>query len=116
MKLLLDENLPLRLIKDLADLFPGSTHVHECGLGSADDSAIWEYAKTNGFTIVSKDSDFEVRSILFGAPPRIIWLRAGNCTSEEAEKLLRTAFPAIRQFLEKSEETCLILGHRTGEM
>lgn len=56
MKLLFDENLSPRLVGALANIYPGSAHVHECGLGSGDDAAIWQYAKDNGFTIVSKDS------------------------------------------------------------
>ena len=112
MKLLLDENLSPRLVGVLSDLYPGSAHVHQCGLGSADDAAIWDYAKRNGFTIVSKDSDFEQRSILSGAPPKIIWLRASNSTTAEVERLLRAAFPVVTRFIQEDEETCLILGHR----
>jgi predicted nuclease of predicted toxin-antitoxin system len=63
-KLLFDENLSPRLADVLDDIYPGSVHVHHCGLGSTDDSAIWQYAKANGHTIVSKDSDFQERSIL----------------------------------------------------
>ena len=59
MKLLFDENLSPRLVEALADIYPGSSHVHTCGLGSAADEAIWEYAKDHSFTIVSKDSDFQ---------------------------------------------------------
>lgn len=62
MKLLFDENLSVRLPSVLADVYPGSAHVHHCGLGSADDSSIWQYAKDNSFTIVSKDSDFQERA------------------------------------------------------
>jgi predicted nuclease of predicted toxin-antitoxin system len=112
LKLLLDENLSSRLVDQLSDLYPGSAHVHQCGLGSADDAAIWEYAKSNGFTIVSKDSDFEERSILSGSPPKIIWICARNCTSAEVESLLRSAFSVVARFVQKDEETCLILGHR----
>jgi len=43
-KLLFDENLSPALIEALSDIFPGSTHVHECGLGSSADDEIWEYA------------------------------------------------------------------------
>ena len=64
--------------------------MHECGLGSADDEAIWQYAKNNGFTIISKDSDFQERSVLRGYPPKVVWLRAANCTAAEIEHLLRT--------------------------
>lgn len=73
MKLLFDENLSPRLIDLLSDIFPGANHVHHCGLGSANDSAVWEYAKEYGFTIVSKVSDLEGRSVYWGAPPKIIW-------------------------------------------
>ncbi len=114
MKLLLDENLSSRLIEQLSDLYPGSAHVHQCGLGSTDDAAIWDYAKSNGFAIVSKDSDFEERSILSGSPPKLIWIRARNCTSAEVESLLRAAFSSVKRFVEEDEETCLILGPRHG--
>lgn len=70
------------------------------------------YAKDNGFTIVSKDSDFQERSILRGYPPKIIWLRAINCTGAEIENLLRTARPVLTRFIQEDEESCLVLGLR----
>jgi predicted nuclease of predicted toxin-antitoxin system len=112
-KLLFDENLSLRLATLLADVYPGSAHVHQCGLASADDPSIWQYAKDHGFTIVSKDSDFQERSILRGYPPKVIWLRASNCTSAEIESLLRTAVPIVARFIQEEEESCLILGVRS---
>ena len=78
MKLLLDDNLSPRLVETLADLFPGSVHVHEVGLGGAEDAAVWAFTRTNSFTIVSKDSDFMDRSILEGCPPKVIWVRLGK--------------------------------------
>jgi predicted nuclease of predicted toxin-antitoxin system len=112
-KLLFDENLSPRLPEVLAETYPGSLHVDVCGLGNADDSSIWQYAKDNGFTIVSKDSDFQERSVLHGQPPKFIWLRAGNCSAKEIEKLLRTGFSIIRRFIHEDEESCLVLGVRT---
>lgn len=112
MKLLFDENLSSRLVGVLADVYPGSAHVHQCGLGTADDGAIWQYAKDNGFAIVSKDSDFQERSVLQGYPPKVIWLRAANCTSSEIESLLREAVPIIARFIQEDEESCLVLGPR----
>ena len=110
MKLLFDENISPRLTAVLADIYPGSAHVHQCGLGSADDLVVWEYAKDNGFAIVSKDSDFQERSVLLGAPPKIIWLRATNCTSAQIEALLRTALPTVKRFIQEDTESCLVLG------
>jgi predicted nuclease of predicted toxin-antitoxin system len=111
-KLLFDENLSPRLPRVLDDLYPESTHVHDCGLGSADDASIWQYAKTNGFTIVSKDSDFQDRSVIEGHPPKVIWLRAANCSTGEIESLMRTAANVIRQFIEEDKESYLALGPR----
>jgi len=69
-KLLFDQNLAWRLVRSLADLYPDSVHVRDVGLASADDAAVWEYAKENALTIVSKDGDFHQRSFLYGHPPR----------------------------------------------
>lgn len=109
MKLLLDENLSPRLVNSLEADFPGSKHVHLCDLGSADDSEIWDYAKRSGFVIVSKDSDFAERSILHRDPPKVIWLRVGNCSTESIIELLYSAKETIRSFISTDEETCLIL-------
>lgn len=89
MKLLLDENLSKRLLGMLDEAFPGSAHVSEAGLERASDEAIWEYAKLHGFVIVSKDSDFHQRSLLYGPPPQVIWIRRGNCSTNEIGELLR---------------------------
>lgn len=80
MKLLFDENLSPKLPHLLATRFPGSAHVRECGLLGQTDKDVWEYALAHGFTIVSKDSDFQQRSLLYGHPPKLVWLRIGNCT------------------------------------
>ncbi|UFP96399.1 DUF5615 family PIN-like protein [Gloeobacter morelensis] len=88
MKLLFDENLSPKLPHLLAALFPDSAHVRECGLLGLTDEEVWEYARVNGFTIVSKDSDFQQRSLLYGHPPKIVWLRVGNCTRQQLVQLL----------------------------
>ena len=110
MKLLFDENLSPRLVGALTDFYPGSAHVQDLGLGNKDDATIWEFAKDNGFTIVSKDSDFQERSVLLGSPPKIIWLRAANCTTAEIENLLRAAVPVVERLLREENESCLVLG------
>ena len=69
MKLLFDENLSPRLAPSLADLFPGSTHVRDVQLRSAEDPTVWDYARTNGFLIVSRDAVMHDLSLLFGNPP-----------------------------------------------
>lgn len=83
-RLLFDENLSLALVKDLADLFPASAHVRDLQMQSAPDNDIWHRAASDGFTIVTKDDDFRQRSFLYGFPPKVIWLRVGNCRREES--------------------------------
>lgn len=98
MKLLFDENLSDRLALDLADLFPGSTHVRDVGLKSADDPDVWKYAVDNDLIIVSKDADMHDRSLLFGYPPKVIWVRLGNCSTSDVEKLIRKEIDSINIF------------------
>ena len=89
MKLLFDQNLSPRLVARLVDLFPGSEHARDVGLATADDIAVWEYAKARGFAIVSKDADFRQLSFLYGSPPKVVWLRVGNRTTAEIEAIVR---------------------------
>lgn len=98
MKLLFDQNVSPRLVRRLADIYPDSLYVREVGLRDAGDSEIWEHAKPNGFTIVSKDWDFQQRSLLYGHPPKFIWLRVGNCVVGVIETLLRKHSVAIHTF------------------
>jgi predicted nuclease of predicted toxin-antitoxin system len=85
MKLLFDQNLPPRLVTSLADLFPDSNHVYLLGLDQVLDIEVWSYARDNGFILVSKDADFSELSLLHGNPPKLIWLRLGNCTTTQIE-------------------------------
>ncbi|HEX8162321.1 MAG TPA: DUF5615 family PIN-like protein [Pyrinomonadaceae bacterium] len=109
MKLLFDQNLSPRLPRQLADIYADSVHVREVGMRDADDAALWEYAKLNGFAIVSKDSDFQQRSLLYGYPPKIIWLRVGNCPVGTVEALLRKYSVAIHTFGLDSRKSYLLL-------
>jgi predicted nuclease of predicted toxin-antitoxin system len=99
MKLLLDQNLCRRLVRDLADAFPGAQHVSEPGLDQATDSAIWSYAQSHGLVILPKDADFQQRALLHGAPPKVVWIRPGNCSTGEISTLLRTRRGEIGAFV-----------------
>lgn len=109
MKLLFDQNLSPRLPRLLASLFPNSVHIREIGLRDADDAIIWRYAEEHGFIIVSKDPDFQQRSLLLGAPPQFIWLRLGNCSVAESADLLRRYSSAIHAFARVGVESHLMI-------
>ena len=109
MKLLFDENLSHKLVRLLTDIFPHSIHVREVGLKAADDPVVWEYAKDNDLIIVSKDSDMHQRSFMFGYPPKVVWVRLGNCSTSDVERLLRRRFAAIEAFYEDDYASFLSL-------
>lgn len=109
MKLLLDENLSDRIIAQISDLYPESAHVKTLGLTNTEDSTIWNYAKDNGFTIVSKDADFHQRSLVYGHPPKFIYLRIGNSPTRTIITLLRDQFEIIQEFLNRQAESILVL-------
>ena len=110
MRLLLDQNLSPRLLSSLADLYPGSTHVREVGLATADDDTVWAYAGRERLVIVSKDADFHQRSFVRGAPPKVIWIRRGNCSTDEIAGLLRQFHVEMVAFEQDLEATFLALG------
>jgi predicted nuclease of predicted toxin-antitoxin system len=109
MKLLLDENLSDRVISKIIDLYPDSNHVKALALINTADAIIWEYAKANQFVIVSKDSDFHQRSLLYGYPPKFIYLRIGNSPTSKIINILRSNFEVIVQFKNQKSESILIL-------
>ena len=95
MKLLFDHNLPPSLVVRLADLFLQSQHVYLLGLDRASDLQIREQARQNSFLIVTKDVDFSDLCVLRGFPPKIIWIRRGNCSARALEQILREHYSDI---------------------
>lgn len=63
--------------------------MYPLGLGEAEDADIWVHAQQEGFLIVTKDADFSDLSLLRGFPPKVIWVRRGNCQTSEIERILR---------------------------
>jgi len=56
---------------------------------NVDDKVIWEYAKTHNFVLVSKDSDFHQRSLLYRSSPKFIYLRIGNSPTSKIVQIFR---------------------------
>jgi len=103
-------NFSPRLVESLADLYSGSEHVENVGLSGGGGGDVWDYAKANGFAIVSKDSDIADRSVLDDASPKVIWIRLGNCSTSDVERVLRSQYEAIRSFIVEDRETFLLFG------
>lgn len=112
MKLLLDENLSRRIVPFLQAAFPGSSQVTLLNLESASDSEIWQYAKTNGFIIVSRDSDFQERSLVTGHPPQVVWLKIPNRSKTVVLNILLDHHTEIEQALVEQNRACVEINPR----
>jgi predicted nuclease of predicted toxin-antitoxin system len=113
MRLLFDQNISYRIINILSKSFPEAKHVNQLGLEGSTDISIWEYAKSNNYTIVTFDSDYYDLSIIKGCPPKIIWLRIGNTTTDKIAKVLEEDFELITLFITDSsykDLSCLEMG------
>jgi predicted nuclease of predicted toxin-antitoxin system len=109
MKLLFDQNISHKLVNELEELFPDSSHVRLLGLHTASDEKVWNYARDNGFTIVTQDSDFNERSLVHGYPPKVIWLRTGNTSTRNIKRLLKKHRRGIFAFEKDKELGCLVI-------
>lgn len=72
------------------------------GLENVNDLGIWQYAKQNGYCIVTFDTDFYDMANLYGHPPKIIWLRTGNTKTAHIAKILLDKSLIIRTFIQDS--------------
>ncbi len=107
MKLLFDQNLSPVLINCLGDIYAGSNHVYNLNLDRVPDTEVWEYARKEGFLIVTKDADFSDICTLKGFPPKIIWIRRGNCKTANIEAILRNHYDDLKAL--NSDQTTGIL-------
>jgi predicted nuclease of predicted toxin-antitoxin system len=106
---LFDENISPRLVTALEDLYSGSLHVVQASLASKDDLHVWEFARDSGFIVVTKDRDFHEFSLDMGAPPKVIWIGLGNCSTERIEGALRRDAIRIARFAQVPDAALLII-------
>jgi len=109
-RLLFDEQLSEELIVLLQDVFPDSLHVRQLGVGGAADQRVWQLARERDCVLVTKDEDFHRLSVLQGAPPKVVWVRIGNCATQDVARLLRRYEPEIRRFVDQGEIALLEIG------
>jgi len=74
-------------------------------LTGGSDRAIWQHARVHGLAIVSKDEDFHRLSVLYGASPKVIWIRLGSCSTADIIRLLRERRSEIDRFMADEETT-----------
>jgi len=102
MKLLFDENISYRILPLLKDHFEQAESIFNVK-SVKEDLEIWNYAKRNGFTIVTFDEDFYDWQLLKGFPPKIIWLRMGNTPTKFLAERLIAEKDQIKRLIDDSE-------------
>jgi predicted nuclease of predicted toxin-antitoxin system len=107
-KLLFDQNISHRVVLRLNDILPEAKHVKDFNLQFSSDFRIREFAKENGFTMVTFDVDFFDLAVLMGIPPKLIWLRLGNIGTSRLVEVIRSRENSIRNFIEDPELRDLI--------
>ena len=107
MKLLFDQNISHRLVGLVNDILPDSKQVRDLGIENYSDIQIWEYAKKHDYVILTFDADFYDFSLVWGQPPKIVWMRSQNQTSKNIEFLLRKHLNSIIDFYYDKDLACL---------
>ncbi|KAA3660616.1 MAG: hypothetical protein DWQ10_06310 [Calditrichaeota bacterium] len=96
-KYLVDVNLPSRFSVWKGEQFEYVIHFND----EWKDSQIWEYARTNGLTIVTKDADFSEMMLLNEPPPRVIHIKLGNIKMSDFHQLISKTWDSIKLLSEK---------------
>ena len=90
-KYLIDVNLPYRF-----SLWNSEDFIHQTNIDDEwTDEQIWEYAKVNSLTIITKDADFSNRIIFHEPPPKVIHIRLGNMKMRDFHTALTTIWDDI---------------------
>src|SRR5436853_6540547 len=89
MKLLLDQGTPLRAAELLRTAGHDCVHVGECGLETADDSALLQKGRDESAVVVTMDADFHALLALSNASaPSVIRFRVESLKTAEFTALL----------------------------
>jgi len=90
-KYIVDANLPYYF-----GLWNSEEYVHVIDIDPRmKDSEIWEYAKKNHLTIITKDADFSDLALLNEPPPRVIHIKLGNMTLKAFHKAIDTTWSEV---------------------
>lgn len=108
-KLLFDQNLSPKLVRRLSGIYPNSNHLDSLELGTAEDILVWGHAKDNDLVVVTKDADLADLSVLHGSPPKVVWIRRGNCSTTDIENILRDHISEIEHLAGDSTSGILTL-------
>jgi predicted nuclease of predicted toxin-antitoxin system len=108
-KLLFDQNISPKIIKKIPSELLECQQVRFVGLEDKSDSEIFEFAKIEGFALVTFDADFVDLNALRGTPPKIIYLNTGNLTTLKVSDLILNNLLSIQNYLNSETDDILEL-------
>lgn len=78
--------------------------VRELGLREATDTEIFQAAKRENITVMTKDNDFVLLLDKFGPPPpQVIWVTCGNTSNARLKEILTSTLPKALELLNSGE-------------
>ncbi|OAV45558.1 DUF5615 family PIN-like protein [Lewinella sp. 4G2] len=105
MKFLVDTQLPFKLAVALRRMGFEASHTTDYKNGHLlDDEKIREIAIENQQVIITKDADFFNAYILFGAPPKVLYLTFGNISNKALLTYFQDHFEAIYDLFDADSE------------
>jgi predicted nuclease of predicted toxin-antitoxin system len=84
--------------------------LRDLGLRDAEDTEIFEAAKSQGIIFITKDSDFVNLVNRFGQPPQIILLTCGNTSNDRLKQILQSNLLEALELLASGEPLVEISG------
>jgi predicted nuclease of predicted toxin-antitoxin system len=110
MKVLIDQNISHRIITVISFLFDELAHVKTLGWLDWDDHGIFMAARRLQYdAVMTLDEDFNKLLLQHGTPPKIIWLKTGNCSTKRLAEVIISNKDIIERFLLDEGFDCLEL-------
>jgi predicted nuclease of predicted toxin-antitoxin system len=108
-RILLDQNLSPKLIRNLVVTIPGLESVYDHDLVGASDSFIFDWARNANFAaVVSSDRHFAHLAERLGPPPKVIRIERCDFPARVIEELLRRDALRMHDFLEGDRAILLL--------
>jgi predicted nuclease of predicted toxin-antitoxin system len=110
MKVLIDQNISYRIVPQIESLFDFLTHVKFLGWIDWNDHDIFMTARDQKYdAVITLDEDFNKLLLQHGTPPKIIWIKTGNCSTSKLVEVITTHGQIILDFLSDDTYDCLEL-------
>ena len=77
------------------------------------DSEVWKYALSNDLIILTKDSDFYLRTVLSDSCPKVIYLQLGNQTINQLHNYFSKNWEKILELIKEGNFVLAKKEHRT---